>query len=133
MNDQDKSGSMPVILIVDDDDLLRNFYSRVLTDEGYESVCAANGNEAIDILESGKYDIKLSIIDLLMPVKTGWELIQYMKKDNKFSNIPIIAITAFAASLDEFEKVKSTCEVVMHKGEFALDNFKNTVHAQLKR
>ncbi|HBC88790.1 MAG TPA: two-component system response regulator [Lentisphaeria bacterium] len=133
MSVQDKSGSKTVILIVDDDDLLRNFYSRVLAYEGYDPVCAANGDEAIGILESGEHDIKLGIIDLLMPVKTGWELIQYMKKSKKYKDVPIIVITAIAASFTEFEKVKSTCQVVMQKGDFDLNKFKDTVKAQLKK
>lgn len=128
----DKSGFKTMILIVDDDDLLRNFYSRVLTDEGHETVCAADGGEAIGILEGGKHDIGLAIIDLLMPVKTGWELIQYMKKSRKYKDVPIIAITAVAASFDEFEKVRRTCQAVMHKGDFDLSKFKDTVKAQLK-
>ncbi|HBC85364.1 MAG TPA: hypothetical protein DCZ94_00255 [Lentisphaeria bacterium] len=133
MSSQNKNESKTVILIVDDDDLLRNFYSRVLAAEGYEPVCATNGDEAIGILESGKHDIKLSIIDLLMPVRTGWELIQYMKKNPQYKDVPIIAITGLAASFDEFEKVKSTCQAVMHKGDFDLNKFKDTIKAQLNK
>ncbi|GEM_PF-1241589 len=129
INDKNKSGMK--ILIVDDDDLLRNFYSRVLLVEGYGTVCAADVGEAIKILEDGKHDIKLAIIDILMPVKTGWELIQYMKGSERFRNVPIIAITAFASSLAEYEKVKGACQLVMHKGEFDLIKFKEVIKAQI--
>ena len=133
MGSDKKTDSRPTVLIVDDDDLLRNFYSRVLTAEGYNPVCATNGDEAISVLEKCEEDIKLSIIDLLMPVRTGWELIQYMKKNDKFRGIPIIAITGLAASFDEFEKVKSTCQAVMHKGDFDLNKFKDTIKLHLKK
>jgi len=133
MSVQNKNDSKAIILIVDDDDLLRNFYSRVLIAEGYEPASATNGEEAIAILESGKHVISLGIIDLLMPVRTGWELIQYMKKSDKFKDVPIIAITGLAASFDGFEKVKSTCQAVMHKGDFDLNKFKDTIKAQLKK
>ena len=110
------------ILIVDDDDLLCDFYVKVINGEGFEAVSASNGDEAIDVLKENP-DFSLAIIDLLMPIRTGWELIEYMKEDEQFKNIPIIALTGLAASFDEFQKVESVCEAVMHKGKFELSEF----------
>ena len=110
------------ILIVDDDDLLRNFYVKVINGEGFEAVSASNGDEAIDELKQNS-DFSLAIVDLLMPIRTGWELIEYMKEDESFKDIPIIALTGLAASFDEFQKVESVCEAVMHKGRFELSEF----------
>ena len=114
------------VLIVDDDDLLRDFYVKVIKGEGLEAVDASNGDEAIEKLKKNS-DFSLAIIDLLMPIRTGWELIEYMKEDDNMKDIPIIALTGLAASFDEFQKVESVCEAVMHKGKFELSEFIDTI------
>ena len=81
------------------------------------------GDEAINVLEEGDEQISLVIADLLMPVCTGWELIEYMKNHDALKDIPIIAITGLATSINEFERVKSNCNAVLHKGDFDLAEF----------
>ena len=115
------------ILIVDDDDLLRDFYTKVVTAEGYTAATVANGDDAIKTLEKDP-GFALAIIDLLMPVRTGWELIEFMKAHDKYKNIPIIALTGLAASFNEFQKVEDTCDAVMHKGNFELPEFISTIN-----
>lgn len=115
------------ILVVDDDDLLRDFYSRVLSQRGYEITCAANGDEALEELKNSTAPFALVIIDLLMPVRTGWELIEEMKSTAKYAKIPLLAITGLATSFEEFERVKKTCDDVMLKGDFELNRFTDTV------
>jgi CheY-like chemotaxis protein len=119
------------VLICDDDDLLREFYSRVLKTQGYETVSATNGDEAIAILEDDSNDVDLAIVDLLMPIRTGWELIEYMKSKDNLKDIPVIAITGLATSFDEFEKVKATCNAVLHKGDFDLEQFNSIMKSIL--
>ena len=116
------------VLVVDDDDLLRDFYIKVIKGKGFEAVSASNGDEAIERLKENP-DFSLAIIDLLMPVRTGWELIEYMKEEEKFRDIPIIALTGLAASFDEFQKVEEVCEAVMHKGKFELSEFVEIINS----
>jgi CheY-like chemotaxis protein len=110
------------ILICDDDDLLREFYARVLKAQGYDTLSATNGDEAIAVLESGA-KVSAAIVDLLMPVRSGWELIEYMKAKPALAPIPVVAITGLATSFDEFENVKNVCDAVLHKGDFDLEQF----------
>ena len=114
------------ILIVDDDNLLRDFYSKVVDSEGFEAVSVGNGDDAIKELGKNS-DFALAIIDLLMPVRTGWELIEFMKEDAKYKDIPVIALTGLAASFNEFQKVEEVCDAVMHKGSFELSEFIATI------
>ncbi len=114
------------ILICDDDDLLREFYARVLKTQGFDTVAATNGDEAIALLEAGS-DISVAIVDLLMPIRSGWELIEYMKSKPAFSKIPVVAITGLATSFDEFENVKAVCDAVLHKGDFDLEQFNSII------
>ncbi len=115
------------ILVVDDDDLLREFYSRVLHSRGYAATCVSNGDEAIRILESAKEDFALIIVDLLMPVRTGWELIEYIRNDPVWRDVPILAITGLAGSFEAYENVKKVCDAVLLKGDFELGKFTETV------
>ena len=119
------------ILVVDDDELLREFYARVLRTHGYVSICAINGEEAVSLLETNGDSIALAIIDLLMPEMTGWELIDTMKKNPEWANIPILTITGLATSFDEFERVKEVSDAVLHKGDFELSTFNETVEKLL--
>ena len=114
------------VLICDDDDLLREFYARVLKSQGYETVSATNGDEAIGILESGA-KLSAAIVDLLMPIRSGWELIEFMKSNPEYAKIPVVAITGLATSFDEFENVKSVCDAVLHKGDFDLEQFNGII------
>jgi CheY-like chemotaxis protein len=115
------------ILIVDDDNLLRDFYSKVIVSEGYTATAVANGDDAIEALEQDS-DFALAIIDLLMPVRTGWELIEFMKENDEYKDIPVIALTGLAASFNEFQKVEDACDAVMHKGNFELPEFISTIN-----
>jgi CheY-like chemotaxis protein len=119
------------VLVVDDDDLLRDFYVKVIRGEGFETVSASNGDEAIDMLKKDP-DFSLAIIDLLMPIRTGWELIEYMKTEEQYNDIPIIALTGLAASFDEFQKVEELCDAVMHKGKFELSEFIDIINRLVK-
>ena len=116
-----------LILVVDDDELLREFYTRVLKSQGYRALLAINGEEAVNLLKENGDNISLAIIDLLMPEMTGWELIEWMKKTDKVSTIPIVTITGLATSFDDFEKVKEVSDAVLHKGDFELKVFNDTI------
>jgi len=111
------------ILVCDDDDLLREFYSRVIITQGFESLTAVDGEDGLAVIEENANDIGLIIMDLLMPKRNGWEVIDIIQKSPKLKHIPIIAISGLAASLKEFAKVKDVCKEVINKGEFNLSDF----------
>jgi len=81
------------ILLVDDDS--RNIFTltSLLENAEAEVYSAFNGKEAIEILETGQ-DIDLILMDIMMPVMDGLEAIRSIKSNEKFKDIPIIAITA---------------------------------------
>ncbi len=83
------------ILIVDDNEDLRDTLALVLTAgmRGVSCSSAANGKEAVRILESGTIDLIMT--DLNMPVMDGYGLIEY--RNRRYSGIPLIAVTADAS------------------------------------
>src|SRR5580704_5332648 len=78
------------ILLVDDDPAIRQILVRLLTEENFVVLTAANGVEALVLSASAKFDLVL--LDLNMPVKDGWETFEQMSARNPL--LPIILITA---------------------------------------
>jgi DNA-binding response OmpR family regulator len=78
------------ILLVDDDPAIRQFVLRLLEEEGYLVLTAANGVEAIKLVNDFKIDLLL--LDLSMPVKDGWDTFEQVIKISPL--LPVILITA---------------------------------------
>jgi two-component system response regulator MprA len=78
------------ILLVDDDPAIRQILVRLLSEEDFVVLTAANGVEALVLSASAKFDLVL--LDLNMPVKNGWETFEQMSAANPL--LPIILITA---------------------------------------
>ena len=81
---------------MDDDDSIREVLAEVLRDEGYEVACAGNGEQALDQLrERGHPDLML--LDLMMPVMSGWELLEILQGHADLSHSPVIIVSAMSA------------------------------------
>jgi CheY-like chemotaxis protein len=83
----------PRVLIVDDDDDIRDTLADILDAEGYRSIPATNGKEALRILTDGVGPCVL-LLDLMMPVMNGWELLDVIRKTPALAATPVVAITA---------------------------------------
>jgi CheY-like chemotaxis protein len=90
---------MKSVLVVEDDDDLREVICRVLSDEGYEIRTAINGQEALDLLRADPLP-GVILLDLMMPVMNGWQFRALQEADARLSAIPVIVMTA-AARLDD--------------------------------
>jgi CheY-like chemotaxis protein len=87
---------MPIrgnILVIDDDDDTRTCVMAVLEEEGYSVLGSNNGLEALEIL-NGTYSPDLVLLDLMMPVMSGWELLEELAKAPKLSGLPVVVFTA---------------------------------------
>ncbi len=78
------------VLIAEDDLDLRQLFSHVLMKNGYSVVGVSNGQEALDEMENGYFDIIIS--DIMMPVMDGYELVRELRGAG--NNIPVLMITA---------------------------------------
>ena len=81
------------VLVVDDEMINREILTNILSSE-YEVHAAENGQAALDILKAGDCSFSLILVDLLMPVMDGFELIQILKDDDSLRLIPIIVMTS---------------------------------------
>lgn len=84
------------ILIADDEVRIVKLVSDFLNAAGYETVSAADGREALEVF-SANPDIKLAVIDIMMPEIDGWEVTREIRKQ---SNIPVIMLSARAEEFD---------------------------------
>jgi len=80
-----------VILVIEDDEDIRNVLIKHLTYLGYAVLSAADGMEGLKVLESGGYD--LVITDIVMPFVSGVGVVTALKE--KHPDIPVIAITGY--------------------------------------
>jgi CheY-like chemotaxis protein len=92
------------ILIVDDEPDVLRLTSLRLEKLGYKVLTAANGREALDIIQNEKPD--LAMLDLIMPVMYGSEICKLVKSDETLRHIPIILFTAYKEIMTD-EKAKS--------------------------
>ena len=81
------------ILIVDDSEINRAMLKEILG-EGYEYLEAENGLRAIEILRR-RTDIALVLLDLIMPVRDGYEVMEERQADPSLRGLPVAVITAF--------------------------------------
>lgn len=80
------------ILVVDDFASIRDFVCETLQRKGYETVGAANGNEAFQLLVDTP-DVNLVLTDYNMPDCTGFELLKKIKANPAVASIPVIFLT----------------------------------------
>jgi DNA-binding response OmpR family regulator len=88
------------VLLVEDDLDLRDIVQDVLEDEGYEVIPAAHGRQALEYLRatrSGDDAPALVILDLVMPVVNGWEVLDAIS-DDPWLQMPVIVVSAFEHS-----------------------------------
>lgn len=81
------------ILIVDDSEMNRDILSEMLGEE-YQIIEAANGAEAVAILQKNSINIDLVLLDIVMPVMDGYEVLAVMNKKQWIDDIPVIMISA---------------------------------------
>ena len=80
------------ILVVEDDEGIRETMRIFLEIEGYNVVTAADGQKALDAL--AKANPCLILLDLMMPVMNGWEFVEALK-NTKYADNPVVIVTAF--------------------------------------
>jgi CheY-like chemotaxis protein len=98
------------VLIVEDDEDLRDMMAQMLTIEGFDTAAVANGREALDYLHSADKP-NLILLDLMMPVMDGWEFRRQQKADPELAPVPVIVLSA----LDQARAAPVDAEAFMKK------------------
>jgi CheY-like chemotaxis protein len=97
------------ILVVDDERHIVTYLETLLSDNGYETVAAFDGEEALEKARTHKPD--LVSLDITMPKASGMRFYRELKNDPDLTSIPVLivtAVTGYANDPDEFKKFMST-------------------------
>ncbi len=99
---------MARILLVEDNDLNRDMLSRRLGRSGHDVSIAVDGEQALLAVQRNRPE--LILMDMSLPVLSGWEATRRLKSSPDTSAIPIIALTAHAMASDRQEALASGCD-----------------------
>ncbi len=83
-----------IVMLVDDDDDVREVLRDFVEDLGYRPVVAANGQEALDVIRGLDEPPCVILLDLMMPVMDGWQFLERVGADAELSGIPILISTS---------------------------------------
>jgi CheY-like chemotaxis protein len=89
-----KATTEPLVLVIDDDEGIRDTVVELLVDEGFAAIGACNGAEALSFLAESESRPSLILLDLMMPVLDGWAFCRIRQRVAKLKEIPVVAMSA---------------------------------------
>jgi two-component system, OmpR family, response regulator len=116
------------VLLAEDDRNLGNILKNYMDAKGYSTSLAINGQEAIDFFNSN--DIDFCILDIMMPVKDGFEVAREIRQKNK--KIPILFLTAKSLQEDKLRGFEVGADDYITK-PFSMEELLVRMHAILRR
>ncbi len=118
------------VLVVDDEEAVREALRRALRLEGYDVELASDGAEALERLEGGSAQPDAVVLDVLMPGKDGLEVARKLRRDG--NSVPILMLTARAAVDDRVAGLDAGADDYLVK-PFALEELHARLRALLRR
>ena len=97
-----------IVLLVEDDAFFQKFYAAKIKDSGFEVDIANNGVEALEKLKSLKPD--LILLDLIMPEKDGFEVLQALSASPSYKDIPVLVFSTLGQEEDVKKSERLGCE-----------------------
>jgi DNA-binding response OmpR family regulator len=117
------------ILIVEDDLFFQKFYSNKLIEGGFEVEVASDGNEGLEKLKNTKPNLML--LDLIMPNKDGFEVLEEVSKDVELKKTPIIVFSTLGDEADVKKAMQLGARDYINKSLHDVANLKTKINAQL--
>jgi signal transduction histidine kinase/ActR/RegA family two-component response regulator len=93
----ESSGRKARILIIEDEEEVRQLLLDIVTGQGHEAEAASNGNEGLELMKTGDFDLVCT--DLGMPGMSGWQVAEEIKRMGK--NVPVAVISGWSINLNE--------------------------------
>jgi len=118
------------VLVVDDEPDAVDLLTQILQDEGYQVKGVLSGGEALRSLDAAPPDIIL--IDLLMPEMDGFEVIQRVKANPKWRDIPIIVVTAKDLTHADLGFLHKSVDRIIQKSGLARQDLMKEIHSLLR-
>jgi DNA-binding response OmpR family regulator len=108
------------ILLIEDDKFLRTVLEKKLSAEGFEVVSAIDGDEALEKIISDKPDIIL--LDIILPKKSGFLVLENIKKDPEFKKVPVFIISNLGQEEDTKKGLSLGAVEYFIKAKVSLDD-----------
>lgn len=124
------NGDVPV-LVVDDDPMTREMLRRILSKRGWSVAEAADGTAALSIL--GRTRPAAVVLDLMMPGMDGFEVLDTMRREAKWRDIPVVVVTAKDLSAEEVTWLNQHAERVFQKGAYTRSELVGVIHDMIAR
>ena len=121
------TGKQQRVLVVDDEQTVRDFLQRTLEGAGYEVITAANGQEALDKIS--QFDVSLVLLDIIMPKLDGFEVLARMPQD---LNIPVIMLSGILEANTKIDTLTLGADDYITK-PFSVEELLVRVQVKLKR
>jgi signal transduction histidine kinase/DNA-binding response OmpR family regulator len=124
-----KDGGPVEVLVVDDDWKTRDMLRRTLAKEGWTVAEAADGRAAIEALERSRPGLVL--LDLMMPEMDGFEVLERMRAEATWRDIPVIVVTARDLTRAEIEQLNGRVVKILQKGTYQRRDLLDDVHSMI--
>jgi len=109
---------MKNIFLAEDDTLMVHIYDKAFKIAGFDLTVAMDGQSAIDILKTISPKPDIAILDIMMPNKTGLEVLDFMKKNDSLKNIPVILLTNLFGEKDEKNGLALGADAYLIKSQY---------------
>lgn len=120
---------MAKVLLVEDDNNLREIYEARLSAEGYEITTAQNGEEALSVAKDVKPDLIIS--DVMMPRISGFEMLDILRNTNELKDTKVIMLTALGQTEDRGRADNLGADKYLVKSQVTLEDIVNASHELL--
>lgn len=117
---------MAKILLVEDDNNLREIYEARLQAEGHEIVSAHDGEEALVLAKSEKPD--LIIADVMMPKISGFEMLDILRNTDELKNVKVVMLSALGQEEDQQRASKLGADKYLVKSQVTLEDIVNVIN-----
>ena len=104
---------MPRILVADDNTNIQKMVTLAFQERGVEVIAVGNGEAAVRRMPDANPDLVLA--DVFMPVRNGYEVCEFVKKDTRFAHVPVILLVGAFDPLDEKEARRVGADGVLKK------------------
>ncbi len=115
---------MSKVLLVEDDNNLREIYEARLAAEGYDIITAQNGEEALVVAKQNKPDLIIS--DVMMPRISGFEMLDILRNTDELRETKVIMLTALGQAEDQVRAGKLGADKYLVKSQVTLEDIVNT-------
>jgi CheY-like chemotaxis protein len=120
----------PVVLIVEDNTVINKAYSAKFAHDGIMTEFAEDGEEALQRLKSGRKPA-LILLDLMLPKKSGFEVLEEIRQDSRLQDIPVIILTNLAQELDTKRGLALGAKEYLIKANIKIEDLMNKVKKYL--